>query len=278
MNADITHSSILSNFLKNISSKENQIKLFEEKGYLVKLDPENLSQDSRAIANSFVQSIELTEPNINEVPSLYELPYTISLSGYDKSLMTDFLEDLLVYSSDLTINQVLNTIDYENKNLLSGYLFERDLIIEQSANRRLLKIKQLQGEAKMAKTLGISNTINDLINIVKNPSSLENLPEWLIYGEKALLERIKLIEETADFETIYIPGILEIDKKIDIINNKSRPKFKDLKIIEVIQMPFYFYDGINKKIFAILGALVGFIFALFTALIRNEIRLEKKLG
>ena len=93
---------------------------------------------------------------------------------------------------------------------------------------RLNQIVALTDAAKLAGSLGIIE--NNLEKITKSVESdfnlniaineVEDLPEWYLYGEKALLERVKLLENRTSDDP-YIPELVTLTNQLKEVQNNN---------------------------------------------------------
>ena len=113
---------------------------------------------------------------------------------------------------------------------------------------RINNIELLIEEARIAHNLGfIDNNLEQFsesdtnINLNIDVSEGEsNLPEWYLYGEIALLEKIELLKNRSNDDP-FIPEILLLEKKIYEIQNNSA-----LKTLQERQDEIPFITVINK--------------------------------
>jgi LPS O-antigen subunit length determinant protein (WzzB/FepE family) len=92
---------------------------------------------------------------------------------------------------------------------------------------RLNQIEILTVSAKLAKSLGIiENNFKTINNDESNfdltiaISENKQLPDWYLYGEKALLQRIKLLGSRTSDDP-FIPGLVALKNKINEIQNNN---------------------------------------------------------
>jgi|TARA_B100002003_G_scaffold241514_1_gene263336 LPS O-antigen subunit length determinant protein (WzzB/FepE family) len=163
----------------------------------------------------------------------------------------------------------------------------------------------LTSAAKLASSLGITEHNLDQIRLSEENFNLnialgeENLPDWYLYGEKALIERIKLLENRTSDDP-FIPELVTLQNKINEIqkNNllKTLEKREDdtpfvsrinaldvekiklesfnieqdnIRAMQLNQAAFSNqYSDRNKQIL-VLGILGGFMLSIFLALMMN---------
>ena len=92
---------------------------------------------------------------------------------------------------------------------------------------RLNQIKVLTASAKLAKSLGIIENNFKMINNNESDSDLtiaisenKDLPEWYLYGERALLQRIKILGSRNNDDP-FIPELVTLKNQINEIQNNN---------------------------------------------------------
>jgi chain length determinant protein (polysaccharide antigen chain regulator) len=188
---------------------------------------------------------------------------------------------------------------------------ERQRIIDKAKSDRLAKIDRLMEAREMARDLGIIENNFKKINS-SNDSTLtlsigdnQKLPNWYLYGEKALSKEIELLQSRKSDEP-FIARVNEIDYEIDKIKNNSELKSLKSRVDDALYVDKIFkltaeknklltqnidLDGVdfvtltkspiektsNSKTLlkVLLGAIVGFIFGLFVILIQSALRTKE---
>ena len=133
----------------------------------------------------------------------------------------------------------------------------------------------------------------------------QKLPNWYLYGEKALIKEIELLQSRESDEP-FIARVNEIDYEIDKIKNNTELKFLKsreddaLYVDKIFELTAekdklinqkYNLDGVdfvtltkspiektsNSKTLlkVLLGAIVGFIFGLFVILIQSALTVKE---
>jgi len=94
-------------------------------------------------------------------------------------------------------------------------------------NERLNAIQTLTAAAKLAGSLGIIennlgkiNESNNDINLNIAINENDDLPEWYLFGEKALLERIELLKSRTSDDP-FIPELVDLNMQINEIQNNN---------------------------------------------------------
>ena len=158
---------------------------------------------------------------------LTELPYSVSMQGNSPEAMSAYLNSLVAMANSKTINELIKLNELKISNRLEEISLERDLLLEQAEKDRFSQIERIKEEdaqkirqindqidraryqakenrlnqivvlidaAKLAKSLGIIENNFKLIKGDGASSDLtiaigenKDLPEWYLYGEKALL-------------------------------------------------------------------------------------------
>ena len=93
---------------------------------------------------------------------------------------------------------------------------------------RLNQVVVLTDAAKLAGSLGIiENNLEKISNSVESDFNLniainddEDLPEWYLYGEKALLERVELLENRTSDDP-FIPELVSLLNQINEVQNNN---------------------------------------------------------
>ena len=194
-------------------------------------------------------------------------------------------------------------------------------IKDEISNLRLKALEDRQNEiikltesANLAKSLGvIENSFKDLDNsfltanftIDKvNATSMNHLPEWFLYGETALLERIQLLENRTSDDP-FIPAIAMLKKELNEIQNNNYLKTlqdrqddspfilglnnlnTEKSKLESITIDSYAINAMtlsqsalpskyplrpNKRKIVFIGFIAGFMMSIFLALIINALK------
>jgi LPS O-antigen subunit length determinant protein (WzzB/FepE family) len=275
----------------------------------------------------------------------YEKPVKISLQGSDAQVISNFLNDLAKTADTETVNEFLTIIQQKIDIRLEEINKQKTLLLsrtkqdrlskidrikiedQQKINEindqilrlrnkakkdRLNKIKVLTDTALMAKTLGIKdNNFKKISN--SNDSTLtvaiggdQKLPQWYLYGEKALLQEISILKNRAN-DDAYTPEIVNLQSKLSSI--KSNQTLKTLESrkddspfiaeinkldIEAIKLQSFKPSaiGINamqlnqhayptetaikpkKKLIVAVAFIAGFILSIFLVFIMNAFRKE----
>ena len=209
-----------------------------------------------------------------------ELPYILSIKGTNPDVLSDYLDEVVskanreavLYTASIEQQKITNRLEQImlEKNMLLAKAKEdrlsqiqrikeedaqkiRELndLIERARykakNERLNSIETLTAAAKLAGSLGIIDNnlgkINDSntdinLNIAINED--DDLPDWYLFGEKALLERVELLKSRTSDDP-FIPELVDLNIQINEIQNNNL-----LKTLEERQDDSPFIQGINE--------------------------------
>ena len=280
--------SVFSNFLTKVSSRKLQAKVFLDGGYLNSFNPENNSIDD---ATSFIlktlKSVKLSPPNITEdeleFGFLTEIPYTISMKGSNPIVIANYLNDLVSSANAETIKELTDLITQNINMRLKNLYLERQLLLIKEEKKRLNDIEVLTDAAKFASSLGIIEnnikhiSVGDKIisNLIKDQSKLDDIksqPDWYLYGEKALLERVNILKNRS-LDEPFVPQLVELD--IEILTQESNLKetfnFNSMQISQVAMAPNSPIEQ-NKIRIVLLAFIGGFMMSIFLILFMNVLK------
>jgi len=184
---------------------------------------------------------------------------------------------------------------------------ERQRLIDKAKSDRLARIDRLMEARETARDLGIVENNFKKINSSKDSTLTlsigdnQKLPNWYLYGEKALSKEIELLQSRESDEP-FIARVNEIDYEIDKIKNNTELKFLKSREDDALYVDKIFeltaeknkllnqsfnLDGVdfvtltkspvektsNSKTLlkVLLGAIVGFIFGLFVIFIQSAL-------
>jgi len=213
----VTRESIYSSFLDNIIIESLQKKVFTEGDYLSRLNKQNeLVGDVDENISGFLNSASLEKKG--------ELN-TFSIQGANAEILTDFLNELVIEVN----NKIVNEIKNNHKQKIAFGLDEIATQVKEINDQidglrykaeqdRLNQILRLTEDVKLARSLGvIENNFtqsSDTINTV-------SLPNWYLYGEKALLARINILKSRTSDDP-FIPELVALNNKLnEVQNNKT---------------------------------------------------------
>jgi len=253
-----TSSSIFSNFLANLSSKTNQLKVLSDSNLMPETD--NMSKDAiQRDALNFISTLRISPPDISQLERdlgiLSTEYYSVSIEGPNPQLITKYLNSLMDFSNLEAINQYSNILKNKINNRLkiistkreslinkekmerlsliarlnerdSELLSEINLKIQSARNKvkeeRLNNIARLSESAKLAKEMGVTENNFFQYQTDLQPVSLGftiEPPEWYLYGEKALLQRIEMLTSRLNDDPFNVALVGLISRLYEIQNN-----------------------------------------------------------
>jgi len=253
-----TSETIFTNYLRKLSEKEFQKNFFYGNDYLTVLNPGNEPiDDVENYVSGFLSSISVEAPDTKQ--SVGESPHLISMQGSDGEIISRFLNELVVSANSETVNDFititnqkiairLNQIAEERGLLLARAKKDRlslilrikeedaqktrelNYLIERAKNKakkeRLNDIQTLTAAAKLAGFLGIIENNLGQISYSNTDINLNialedvDLPEWYLFGEKALLARVELLKNRTSDDP-FIPELISLNNKINDIQNNN---------------------------------------------------------
>ena len=269
---------------------------------------------------------------------------SLTLEGDDYLLQGDFLLELFSQINDHERDQItneykqnlrkkINEIDSDiefltnqernnrlskiqriilsDKEKIETLQLERQGLIDKAKSDRFARIDRLMEARETARDLGIIENNFKKVNSSKDSTLTlsigdnQKLPNWYLYGEKALSKEIELLQSRKSDEP-FIARVNEIDYEIDKIKNNTELKFLKSRENDALYVDKIFeltaeknkllnqdfnLDGIdfvtltkspiektsNSKtlVKVLLGAIVGFIFGLFVIFIQSALRAKE---
>jgi len=191
---------------------------------------------------------------------LTELPYSLSMQGNNPEAMAAYLNSLVAMANSIIISDLINVNLLKISNRLEEISLERDLLLEQAEKDRFSQIDRIKEEdaqkirqindqidraryqakenrlnqivvltdaAKLAKSLGIIENNFKLIKGDGASSDLtiaigenKDLPEWYLYGEKALLQRVELLQNRTSDDP-FIPELVTLNNQLNEVQNNN---------------------------------------------------------
>ena len=253
-----TAESVFSKFLTTLNSPVLQRDLFDDDGYLKRLQKEGESiVDVDKYITEFTKSLSITK---NKETAGVVLPHILSTESSNPDVVSEFLDAILTKADKETINYFINTQKLKITNRLKEITTERQLLLTKSKQDRQSQIKRIK-EADNQKLIEINNKIdaarliaktermNEIVtlkdaaalaaslNIIESNlnqlnkgtnnmnsniaiQSGTNLPDWYLFGETALLKMIDSLESRASDDP-YIPELAILDNQLKEINNNT---------------------------------------------------------
>ena len=194
------------------------------------------------------------------INSLIENSYLVSITGKNKEVLSRYLNELIASANNQTINDLISANKLKVSFRLEEIFIERRLLLEEAEKNRFSEIKRLKEEdaekirlindqidrarykekvnrlnqievfidsVKLAKSLGIVENNFKLINADEENYDLtiaigerKNLPEWYLYGEKALIQKVELLKSRTSDDP-YIPELVTLNNMLDEVQNNN---------------------------------------------------------
>jgi len=203
-----------------------------------------------------VNSPNLSENNQNFGP---EKPFSVSMEGSNAKAISEYLNSLVILANSQTMKALAALIQLKISKRLEDLTIELRLLLDQAENDRLSqierikqedvkKIRELNGKidrarykeketrlsqiiilneaAQLAKSLGIIENNFKLINSNKATDltiaigESKDLPDWYLYGESALLEKIKILNARTNDDP-YIPELVTLNNELTAVKNNN---------------------------------------------------------
>ena len=271
--------SLEENFYNNLLSFDLQKKTFLDGGYLDLLNIEDKGIDNiQSKILSFTSKVSvLKKDSVNN----YEDFHLVSFTGKDPKITEKFLVDLIIAANNKTTQDVFELIHNRNSFIVNKLIIKREAILSSLEQRRLVDIEKIK-ELDNRKIKALENQINSLKNemqikfkneilllsekaiLAKSLGIIENnfrqdskgenniqifnttsLPDWYLYGEKALLKKIELLKKRSDVE-LYSADLLSLQSKLAEL--KNNPKLKALQARKDESLYSYEIVDIDKKL------------------------------
>ena len=214
-----------------------QLSIFENDSK-VNANGNGIYLESTKIELPYILSIKGANPDVlseylNEVVSKANREVVLNTANLEKQKITNRLEQITLEKNMLLakakkdrLSQILRIKEEDAQKIRElNDLIERALYKAQK--ERLNDIQTLTDAAKLAGSLGIiennlgqiSDSNNDInLNIAINEN--EDLPEWYLFGEKALLERVELLKSRTSDDP-FIPELVSLNNQINEIQNNN---------------------------------------------------------
>lgn len=200
---------------------------------------------------------------------LNELPYSISIQGSNAEAISMYLNDLVKSANNYTIEKFLSTFKQDIDIRQNQIKIKREMLLSEAKLDRLAKIKKIKEEdalkikeinsqierarfkakedrlneivalndaATLARSLGIIEnnfklTSGSNLTIINGINGENNvMPDWYLYGEKALLEKAELLKSRTSDDP-FIPELVILKNQLNEVNNnhllQSLEKLKD---------------------------------------------------
>jgi len=248
---DETSSSIFLQFLHNLDSNILQEKVLSEENSLTAIEKDSIDIDSLliskmpAIAQEDIKGVKRSISAIGSNPKVIirflnklissakikTFSDITALSIQNNTLRINEISNRLIALSSIEKNQRISEIskikesDAESIRVLNDAIYRARFEAKQE---RLNLIKLLKDEAILANYVGIvDNNINNVrLNATQGDSVYEifldgTFPEWYVYGSKALLKKIEILEKRTNDDP-YIEDLLIMQNKLHEVRNNNK--------------------------------------------------------
>ena len=281
--------SVFSSFLTTLSSKQFQTKVFLDGGYLALFNPENNPIDSAPvfIANT-LKSIAISRPSVTQkdlaLGFLNEMPYSVSIEGANAELMTRYLNELIDRADEKVINDLIKNSNQQVDFRLSEILLEREALILKAKQSRLNEIVVLKDAATIAKSLGIVNNNfsqigdeNITSNLIIAIGDNQTLPDWYLYGEKALLERANILSNRENDEP-FIPQLIKLEAEKFNLESAEMQDMSNANSMQLNKIATNPNSPIkpNKRMIVMLAFIGSFMVSIFLALVMGALKPDEE--
>lgn len=248
---DETSSSIFLQFLHNLDSNILQEKVLSEENSLTAIEKDSIDIDSLliskmpAIAQEDIKGVKRSISAIGSNPKVI-IRFLNKLISSAKIKTFSDITALSIQNNTLRINEISNQLialsfieknqriseiskikesDAESIRVLNDAIYRARFEAKQE---RLNLIKLLKDEAILANYVGIEdNNINNVrLNATQGDSVYEifldgTFPEWYVYGSKALLKKIEILEKRTNDDP-YIEDLLIMQNKLHEVRNNNK--------------------------------------------------------
>ena len=279
---DETKNSIFTSFLAYVSSYELQKKIFLENDFLTVFNKNNKPiEDIDAFISNILDSIKINPPKLKASDMaiyLDEKPYSVSITGSDKKAISSYL-NMLIEQADKENILALAKLNKELIDIrLDEISIESTKLLETEKRTRLNQIISLTAAANLANSLGIiENNLNifkdiNAVNIAIGESN--NLPDWYLYGEKALLQRIDILVSRPD-DFPYIPELIFLNIEKNQLES-SEYKILGATSINLVRSSKIENISRSKSLIVLIAFIAGFMMSVFLVLIMSAIKPNEK--
>ena len=189
-----------------------------------------------------------------------EPPYILSIEGENPDVLSEYLDEVASKANQQTVLNISNLEQQMISNRLEEITFEKNMLLGKAKEDRLSQILRIKEEdaqkirelndlierarykakeerindieiltaaAKLSRSLGIIDNNFGQINESNNDINLNiainkdnDLPDWYLFGEKALLERVELLKSRTSDDP-FIPELVNLNNQINEIQNNN---------------------------------------------------------
>ena len=279
-----TKNSIFTSFLTSVSSQKLQKKVFLENDFVTIFNKNNDPiEDIDEFMSNILGSIKISTPKLKAADMaiyLNEKPYSISFSGSDKYAISGYLNMLIEQADKENILQLSKLNKQKIHIRLDEISIEISRLLQQAKENRLNDILILGEAAKLAKSLGV---IENNLNIFKDINAVnvaisgsDNLPDWYLYGEKALLQRMAILVNRSS-DAPYIPELVDLNIEKNRLNLElSENNLSSVTSINLINSGKIEIFSRSQRLIVLVAFFVGFIMSIFLVLIMDELKPNEK--
>jgi len=220
-----TKSKVLSEFLN---------KLVESASDQVRNDLIKISESEKETEASFITSQIDKLRAIEKQGRLNKIKYIKEEDSNKLRKINAQIESARYAAKENRLNQIERIKDEDSKKI-SQIKGQIDRVRYQAKENRLNQIVVLLESAKLAKSLGIIENNFKLNNDDGAKSDVtiaivesKDLPEWYLYGEKALMQRVELLENRMNDDP-FIPEIVTLNNQLNEVQNNSLLKTLEMR-------------------------------------------------
>jgi len=245
----LSRDEIFTRFLEKITSREEQLKIFNKGNYSEKLGFSTMTLSAKnAAVSKLLKSIKVFEPKIKK-GALLASSFVLKMSGNNSEFLELFIDDLIASVSYSTSSGLQTDFSEIITISLKNITFEQDLIVikinkdylaesykkEQRLEKKIIELQNeigfLRNTSEQEK-LNLIVTLTEQINIARSlevydnnlnkyrvtePNSsvslsfgnMSDLPQWFLYGQKALENQLQMIELRKNNDS-FIPNLSNI--------------------------------------------------------------------
>ena len=255
-----SRTTIFNKLLFQLMSEETHRMVFQEDLFLNKykelLSPNNSSNS--LFENTTFPATKL-EAIQGDFGPLNQPLYKLSIFGANSEFNEDYLSELLNQANSIVIDDITSLTNFTSSDRSQSLSNKRSLLIEAAKKKRLIQIKrieetdaqqmreindeinnaifvaqtkllneiaELEEYIELSKFLGITensfnnmddNTSENAINILTNST----IPEWYLYGEKALTKKLQLLKNRSKDSTFNLE-VLTLKNLLKEVKNNSQ--------------------------------------------------------
>jgi len=267
---------VFSSFLTSLNSKVLQKKVFINGDYLKKIQEKESVGDANSFIERFVNSISI-EFEKNKID--FETPHILKIKSIRPVIAAEFLNDLLTTSNKQTVKYLIDLEKLKVSNRSNMLKTQRQVLLNIAKQKRLNEIVALKDAAALASSLSIiesnlsqlnKGSINTNLNI--SIQSGENIPDWYLYGSRALQKMIESLENR-DGDEPFVPKITEIDSEIFKLNS-IKLNGDNINIMQVYQSATYeiISPKNNKRLIIMMTFFGSLILSILLAFLMSSLK------